>query len=323
MAEDITGIKMQMGNNPYFNPAPAQSNVPLLGGISKSYTKLIPKGGEKSTTVVNIVDYHSWKISGSTDEVPVLWATELELDAGVWYQNLANIYNVVSDVKNQIDVDPYLAIYAASKTGFYYKFPWLLNDGSNIRTTSNTWGNMEGISDLLKGIGGKMDGSLTKTIGAIAGGTVRTLSPGVGFEEIKEYKTTEPQSLTVTFPLYNTISIDKAYANFSFVQLFTFQNLKTRTSFMTFIPPKLYTLDSGSLGGTYIPISYVSNFKVDSIGTTRRISYEKKGNEILIPEAYKISITFQEILPQSSNIYAGAMGGKKVEVTTPPANFKK
>jgi hypothetical protein len=310
-------INNQLRNNKYFTAEPANSNIPILGGLNKSYVKLKPKG---STSIINIVDNHSWKISGSKDEVPVLWATELELDYGVWYQNFANVFAVGQDILKNVQLDPYLAIYAASKTNFFYKFPWLLNNGSNIRTTNNTWGNMDsgGISGLLGGA----EGPITKGLGAIAGVATRTLSPGVGFEEIKEFKTTQPQSITVTFPLYNTMSVEEAYDNFCFVQLFTFQNLKTRTSFMTFIPPKLYTLDSGSLGGNYIPISFVSDLKIDSIGTTRRMNYTK-GNEILIPEAYKVSITFQEILPQSSNIYAGAMGGDKVQVTQVPAEFIK
>jgi len=82
----------------------------------------------------------------------------------------------------------------------------------------------------------------------------------------------------------------------------------------TFIPPKLYTLESNALGGIYWPVAHISDLKIDSIGTTRNIS-DFSSQAILIPEAYKVTIVFKELLPQSSNIFDGSIGGRKIEVT--------
>lgn len=321
MANDINsssnGINVQFNSNKFFtviDRKPA-AGLPILNSVPM----LKPKG----SGLIDIVNDFHWKNSGSADEVPAIYATELELDYGTWAQNLARLATLGKDLGTGKKIDAYLQMYATTKTGFWYNFPWLISNGENIRNVSSQWGKAESISDYLAGKNSG-DGALSK-IGSIAGGIIGAISPGVGFEEIQEYKQTSSQSLTLEFPLYNTVSLEKAFDNYSFVTMFTFQNLKSRTSLMTYIPPKLYTLDSLGLGGIYWPVSYVSNLKIDSIGTTRSIrdfsGYSSQS--ILIPEAYKVSITFNELLPQSSNIFAGTMGGQKIEVTGPLPELEK
>ena len=66
-----------------------------------------------------------------------------------------------------------------------------------------------------------------------------------------------------------------------------------------------------------MPLAYVKDLKIDSIGTTRRTDGIIPGTYLLIPEAYMVSITIQELIPQSSNIFQGAMGAAdKIEVTS-------
>lgn len=313
VSASILNINSKFAGNPYFSAM--SDNVSIEGlAILNPFVRLKPQG----SGLIDILNNHTWSNGGNKDEVPSVVVTEFELDFGIWQQNLTNIYNVTQDFLNGRNVDTYLNLYAAKHTGFKYNLPWLVNN-SNIRSISNSWGNMSGgIADMLGGI--TKGGPLTNFLGAIAGAYVKTEAAGVGFEEVQEYKQTNTQEITITFPLYNTTSIESAYLNYIFVQLFNFQNLKTRTSFMTFIPPKLYTVDSVALGGIYWPVAYVSNFSIDSIGTLRNLSeFSGFGTpNILIPEAYKVSITFKEILQQSSNIFAGTMGGQKVEVTNLP-----
>jgi len=66
-----------------------------------------------------------------------------------------------------------------------------------------------------------------------------------------------------------------------------------------------------------MPLAYVSDLKIDSIGTTRRTDEIITGTYLLIPEAYMVSITIRELIPVSSNIFQGAMGAAdKIEVTS-------
>lgn len=294
--------------------AGADLTIGGMGFKAKPYVKLRAKG------TVDVLNQLHWKNSGSTDEVPYIIAVEKELQYGMWAQNISRIFTFGENLINGEAQDPYQQLYAAAPTGFKYAFPWLLKGGDQIRNVNNSWGEVSnGIPQLLSKLGGKGN-KATDVLGSIAGGVVGAMSPGVGFEKIYEYKDTTQQELTIEFPLYNTASLQNAFDNYAFVSLFTFQNLKTRTSFMTYIPPKIYTLDSQNFGGIYWPLAYVSNLKIDSIGTTRNLSefsdYNGGDNpNILIPEAYRVSITFREMLPQSSNTFAGSIGGAKVSVT--------
>lgn len=294
--------------------AGADLTIGGMGFKAKPYIKLRAKG------TVDVLNQLHWKNSGSTDEVPCIYAVEKELQYGMWAQNLSRIFTFGENLINGESQDPYQQLYAANPTGFNYAFPWLLKGGDQIRSVNNSWGEVSnGIPQLLSKLGGKGN-KIADVMGSIAGGVVGAVSPGVGFEKIHEYKDTTQQELTIEFPLYNTASLQNAFDNYAFVSLFTFQNLKTRTSFMTYIPPKIYTLDSQNFGGIYWPLAYVSNLKIDSIGTTRNLSEFSKYNggdtpNILIPEAYRVSITFRELITQTSNTFAGSIGGSKVSVT--------
>ena len=330
LTSSVSGINNSFVSNGYFNAVSEDAGglaSEFLGAIQLPHTKLTPQGNG----LIDILSNHRW-CNPATDfsEVPNIYATELQLDYGAWTQNLLNVFN---DIKNLTHIgqagastsfggfnklDSYLQLYRASQTGFWYNFPWLVSDGDNIREVSSSWSEV-GINPLSIFDGGKKTKSFD--FGQIFGAGLGLASAGVGFEQVQQYTSTETQSITIKFPLYNTYSTTDAFNNYSFVSLFTFQNLKTRTSFMTYIPPKLYTLDSQALGGIYWPIAYVSNLKIDSIGTTRSMSASQGyGTNIIVPEAYRVSITFKELLPQSSNIFEGTIGGSKINVSGTGSN---
>jgi hypothetical protein len=319
------GINSSMKNK-YFTAEPKQS---AFLGTSTPYVSL------KSTSkVVDVFNDMYWTTAEDRNETPAIFVEEKVLTYGTWATQLANILSETSKVvaggqtqfgdgeksSSSHKLDSFLNLYAAIPTGFNYNFPWLLKSGDNIRTVANEWGKTEGLGGMLGSMGGSGQGTaggVGDTIGTVIGLAAQAVTPGFGFEDTKQYMGTSQQELTISFPLYNTLNLEHAYNHFSFVNLFTFQNLKTRTSLMSFIPPKLYTVDSYAVGGIYMAAAIVSNFKIDSIGTTRAMSewYGYGSDNILMPEAYKISITFTDLLSQSSNVFAGTMGGKKVQVT--------
>jgi hypothetical protein len=310
-----------MAGNKYFYAESRALNI--FGLESTPYIVLRPSGDG----LVNVCDDMNWcNPGGDRSEVPRIFVTEKELQYGAWATQLSNLLYGTAQAAVAGTVDSFVQLYAAENTGFTYNFPWLLKTGDNIRTVSNTWAAFEGLGSALKssGTGGSSFGGgldnlalAAKLIGTGAGIVGAFATPGFGFEETKQYGSTEPQSVTISFPLYNTIDLESAFSHFSFVNLFTFQSLKTRTSLMSFIPPKIYEVDAGSIGGLYMAAAVVTNFKVDSIGTTRRMrEWSAYGTgEILIPEAYKVTITFTDLLSQSSNVFAGAMGGSKISIT--------
>jgi hypothetical protein len=323
LSSGSAGVNKSFSSNKFFSAQQKQLDVFGMDNLATPYIKLTPKG----SGVVDIVNSMHWKNIGSNDEVPAVWVIERELKYGMWTSNLLQFIeqgaNFFSGLAGDKTVDSYLQLYASEKTGFQYNFPLLLKNGDNIRSVSNEWSKASGVGDMIKGMAGAGTGKMgaaANIVGAGVGAAIGAITPGFGFEDTYQYGNTSLNELTVTFPLYNTLTLESAFDHYSFVQLFTFQNLKTRTSLMTYIPPKIYTVDTYSLGGVYMAAAYVSNFKIDSIGTTRKMKEFSffGSNEVLMPEAYKVTITFRDLVSQSSNIFAGTMGGSKVEVANIP-----
>lgn len=304
----------------------SNANIPGLNLVSNSHIPYLKPNG---SGLIDILNDFTWSNTGDVSEVPYILVTENELQYGAWVQNIANALVVgnATITGNLASVDPYLTLYAANPTGFSYAFPWLVSsDNSKIRSHSNQWDNAAGLGSILSLFEGKGEEKSTgNRIGAGIAALGGVVSPGMGIEATYQYTDTTCQEIIISFPLYNTFDTQSAFDNYCFVTLFTFQNLKNRTSFITYIPPKIYTLDGWAFGGIYWPAAYVSNLDIQSIGTTRYLSDsgytgQTNGNALMVPEAYKVSITFKQLLPDSSNIYAGTMGGTKVQVVNPLNN---
>jgi hypothetical protein len=289
---------------------------------------------------IDILNDFEWTTGGYVDEVPYILVKEMQLNYGQVIQNLyayiqqsqglvdtaiAAFYGQTPNLAANIDPnDPYASVYSATDTGFNYVFPHLIKNTETIKgQTVNTWkrNNLgSAVGNTIKGL--PKVGSTLKPIEKFLGNEI--IGSGIGIEDIVTYSSTAARKLKISFPLYNTESEATAIKNSDFVNLFGLQNLKTRTSFLTFIPPKIYTIESPGQGGIYMPAAFVSSFDVMSIGTTRFMNsgqysagtgtLNNSTNGLLIPEAYKVDITFEEIIPQSSNIMFGSLGGNKISV---------
>ena len=304
--------------------SPNQANAHTAGaGLYKITTKKVsikifttPLEFEYPTAVatspINIHQDFSWCNSTSNKtEVPVIYAKEFELTWGQTMTNLQRFVQGADQVTHGAFTDPYLTMYSAKETGFNYCFPHLLKGGSELRNISNTWGAKDDFKKLPE-----------LALGAIgikgAGNVAGDVLPGFGLESTEKFEKTTNQTVEVSFPLYNTKDTKTAFKNYCFCLLFAFQNLKTRTSFMTYIPPKLYTLSNPYGGGLYMPVAVVESYNIESIGTTRvlkdHMSDGLTNSPILIPEAYKVTIKFRELVSPSANILLGAMGGTQISV---------
>jgi hypothetical protein len=303
-----------------FNFFTLQPKTVDILGVSFTYKEAKP-----TTPVVDVYSKFDWKNPGKVDEVPGLVLIEKQLNYGIWTSNLMRLLANAGSVISQTG-DPYGVLYTATPTGFVYALPYLVQPGTSIRgEINNTWSDIsqeQGFSGMLGAVpvvGGLMQAGYNRAA-QIAEGVGRIVSPGVGYEPIKVFSGTQPRTIMVTFPLYNTISIESANNNYSFITLLGLQNLKTRTSFATYLPPKIYEVNTNDEGGVYMPFAYISRLDIQSIGTTRAIydhgaSIAGGGGRRIIPEAYKVNITLTELLPDSANIYAAGLEGKPVTVT--------
>lgn len=278
--------------------------------IGKKAVHAVPTGSGR----IDVVNKFRWKNAGSTDEVPSVTLIEYELVFGAWVQMLARLGNTIGSWKNG-GLDPYTVLYNGEKTKFEYNLPLLIKNGDNIRSVNNSWGKSNfDLNTILGAAGNKSSNVGFDIAGKLAAGAVGFIGE-FGIEQVNTFANTAPQTINITFPLYNTVSLNEAFANYQLISLLTFQNLKTRTTFLTYVPPKIYSVKTQNcLGGLDWPAAYVESLDIESIGTTREISEYKGGTTILTPEAYKVSIKLKQLVEPSSNIFAGAIGGNSVNV---------
>jgi hypothetical protein len=283
------------------------------GKIPVKYPKACPIG--EGNGLVDVHGKMRWSNSGNREEVPRLLLSEYTLDYSRWSSNLNAIESAVNNINNGAGFDPYLKLYSGTPTNFWYNLPYLVKPGDSIRgEISNTWEDIDTAKAIGNTLGGKV-GSIISKAGEVITGAAGQFSPGFGTEPIRGFKSTADNKIIISFPLYNTYSIKEANDHFSFVSLIAFQNLKTRTSFVSFLPPKIYNIDGRTSGGVYMAAAYISDLKIDSIGTTR--CFSELDENTIIPEAYKVTITFTDLLTQSANVMYGALGGQKVQVIDP------
>jgi hypothetical protein len=320
---------MKTVNNKFFKTTPKSFKF-----FDRVLSTAYPVAEPKTNGIINICDDFNWKNPGIVEEVPKIRVVERELIYGSYTTSILTFIDqlgklskgVLGDPKGGSDIYPQL--YATKATGFQYIFPHLLTTGSNLHSIANSWQSINSgpqtlLNSFTDGKSNKGSGIGEKALEMGVSFAIGMGTPGFGFDDMYSYQNTQPRTITITFPLYNTISLESAYDNYSFINLFMFQNLKTRTSLATYIPPKLYVVDQADTeGGFYSPVCIVSNYSVECIGTTRRMNEFRSYNiqDILMPEAYKVTIQFMELIQNSSNIFSGAIGGDKIQVTNADPN---
>tara|TARA_R110000764_G_scaffold149197_1_gene236945 strand:- start:405 stop:1541 length:1137 start_codon:yes stop_codon:yes gene_type:complete len=196
-------------------------------------------------------------------------------------------------------------IYLTEETGFKYRLPmYSINQSLN-----NSWGDRQNDSVLT----GLVD-MATEVVENFSTGYLNISQPGVYIEKPKYFQTGQSgESQTITFPLINTIkrgTQNPVQLNYELLWLLTFQNKSYKTSFSRTPPPKLYTI---SVPGQFsFPYAYISNMRVDFLGTIRRStvtvpSLNKSGTvvttdiKVPVPDAYNVSITFESLIGDYGN----------------------
>jgi len=294
----------------------------------------------KLTNKTPIVDVYSklpWRAQNGPNpaelEIPYILMTEYEIKiSGL----LANINTMLDELKSKgadFYKDIYKKLYVADQTHFIYKIPWLIAQGTTLMSSNNKWSD-ENTSNPFSGLGAMIsnltggnnkNGKSSKVQSAAAGLTslgadlVKGSVGGInGLDSVSYYDSSTKRSVDISFPLYNTLDHKSAFENYNFVLLLTFQNTMTRTSLVTHIPPKIYEVRTGGIGGVFMTAAYISNLNITNIGTTRLLNATEFGHvssPILIPEAYKISFTLTDLLPPSTQLLAEANGGSAANVS--------
>jgi hypothetical protein len=295
-----------------------------------------PRGGNEGGNVINIAHDYRWtptKIK-SRDDIPVIILREFKVLEGDIARQAAIYGATTGDKTPGTDTLTSLQVYkeiwpqdTSTRTGWSYRFPYY-ND-SLLSLSTPAWQSLDDIGEAALDVaqkGGQLAKDLGKLVGSKAldgfGKFVQNAAKGVDFAQktgTALLKTKYPnvnvadrphsftshshQSLTIEFPLYNTYDHSDWSKNKDFIYLFMSQNLYNKRDYITGTPPVYYNILIP--GVYYVHAACVTNFNVKNLGNVRRIGKN------IVPDAYQISITLQEMTMASKNQFHYAMKGKE------------
>jgi hypothetical protein len=192
------------------------------------------------------------------------------------------------------------------RTGWSYRFPYLTPE---IFNRTNSYESGLGIRELINeftnnltqgGLAAKDGGlgTLTKltaatrmfdVIGELAVPGKVMFQNGNGLDHTLMWSTTESESVSVEFFLFNTHETSDIIKNRNFIKTFVKHNTPSRRNQLVMNPPVFYDLQIKDV--TYFPACYVTSVNVVDIGRIQMLNVG--GKNCRIPEAYKVSVTFK------------------------------
>lgn len=198
---------------------------------------------------------------------------------------------------------PYDGLYSTdTKDCFTFTFPYFDNKAMN-----NVVGNYEDISTPTGGF------NIAKTISNTAeeASNVSRLfvAPGQYIEKPKLFSaaTAGNPSITVSFPLLNTLNFASAVKNFQLLWLLIFQNTPQRLTKTIINFPSLYEVHVP--GVTFMNYAHMSNMQVDFIGNRRMVEVDMPPGpdlpariKVVMPDAYNVTMTFTSLVVNANNL---------------------
>lgn len=295
-------------------------------------TALEPYNG--SSQLVHVVRDYPWTLSQKTgdelEEIPYIRLKEYKcVDSSIKKQlafysqlTLDTAANSLPGTKSRlpgrdVSVDVYADIWPKdNETGFIYMFPYFQKSGFELQT--EPWSNIGSVGDSLKGIAqgiAKMANTdkardradkfsdALDLAGGVTNAAMNFSYPSVGItDRPKMFMAHSDRTITINFPLYNTINSGDWAKNRNLIYLLMSQNLFNKRDLTTGVPPVFY--DVHIPGQYYSYASAITNFKVDYLGN-QRLLY----GGYIIPDAYDVSITLTELVKPSKNQFEAVQSG--------------
>lgn len=220
---------------------------------------------------------------------------------------------------------PYEQLYYTKDTGFIYTIPYM---EQAYKQVNNSFGEGSGTNSMFMNIAS----NLTKAGANIATG-FNIADPGTYIEQPQMYNFggRDKKSYTMKFPLINTNSWNDVIRNWELIFLLIYQNTPNRLTRDLIDPPCIY---EANLEGTwYSKYAYIRSMSIDFIGATRKMAIPCKtqytpdsgaGNtslqdfnvDTIIPDAYEITLTVEEIFSESQNMLYHSINQQNSKVST-------
>jgi hypothetical protein len=246
--------------------------------------------------VVNNTEYH-WTVSNKNlarAEVPTIIIKEYQ-------QNVSSIEQGIRYWANQAKVltatgvtaDPYEALYSVSNAeeGNEYTFPFYSTYHHIIQ---NAWGENKGVV-----------GQTVRTVEEAVTQAARVVFPSAGIESAKSWEGTTPVTYQFSFQLLNTYDpLNDIAKNKELIRALIHNNLLDKIDFISVRPPAICEIRIPGIRGTTVGV--LNTINVENMGQINRI------DEVNVPDAYNITITVQELLTESRQIFEDELKDGKV-----------
>ena len=242
--------------------------------------------------------------------------------------------------KSQGLLTTYDDIFPDSPTNNQYVFPYFSKTFVELQT--DPWNSLDGageavgesssgVQTILRGLGKTNSADQLGLVGSIGGAAMalgktalKAMYPLVGItDRPKIFASHSERTLSIEFPLYNTLNEGDWIKNSNFIHIFMTQNLYNKRDFITGIPPVYYRV---LVPGQYFCFaSYVESFQVENLGNVRMM-YPSEGEKPgfisgqgeAVPDAYQVKIVLKELVMPSLNQYQSLVTGdafKRVQVS--------
>ena len=313
-----------------------------MGGSSAPDLEPTSTGAGGAGGVIDIVRNYPWTLTNvqrrSKLDIPYVILKEYKLNESAikaqmdfYLSAFTGAAGATAGVK-QATTRPYDELYSRENpTPWSYIFPFFGKTNMELNTqpwtspdfidkaTNATKGFLEDIGKSNTFKGTKL-GNVATAIPGIAGFASSAIGfgaslayPVVGnFDRPKLFSGHNASSLTITFPLFNTVTntikigdqlIDRRPVwekNRDFLFLFMNQNLFNKRDFITGESPVFYEVYIP--GQFFCPACAVTSFKVENEGNSR-IMMTSEQLECIVPDVYNITITLDSLVMPSKNLF--------------------
>ena len=284
---------------------------------------------------IDVVKDFYWAVFDGSKEIPRNRVPSIRLTEyqPTGSQTIAGIEKLIANAfePGTEFLNYYKSLYNAKPTGNTYILPYFT---SSLRTKSNNWqdNNLKDkakqLSDFFtssKGQGADVNkkqtnkieqiGTASKVVG-VAAGIVTGSQLGVeypkqwdGSHNVAEY--------SFSIILHNTMSLQSTQQNWALVTLLTYNNSYNRRNLALQDAPVLYKVEIP--GVRYSPASFMKKIDIRMLGQMRKYSPQEllgsSGGQIIMPEAYQIDITMQDLFAESRQLLSWITEeDKRVEV---------
>lgn len=314
---------------------PKNTRSRQVGIIREDISTTFAKQRGESVTAVggvfNVLENFRWTLSKHQNrkDVPYIWLKEFNANETTIQKQLNYYTQLLPDkalaaagvASSNEPLDIYKEIFPHTDRDNCYQYVLPYFAKNNLELTTPNWTRIEPAGDILASGASSAVGGIASLFGAdrkaVAEGTKAVLDsanslanlgaaaqyPIVGaLDRPRIFSEHGERSITISFPLFNTVDPNEWKANQKFVHTLMNQNLMYKTSYVTGIPPVFY--DVFIPGQYYCWASCVTNLNVENLGNTRII------DSTIVPDAYQVTITLAEMVQPSKNQFDARFTGE-------------